>query len=170
MHFEVPSMRELPYVDGQHPPNVVGPWARQAEDIRHDHHTTGERGYFVPLVGRDHVRDMRDDWGAEVASLHSDVSRARTVNLGRTSGALNRVMSVSSRPQLSGSMPFINPAAYGSTNGGLGALQVNPSPIGTYGFRGTSAEEPWYQNPWYLGAGAAALGVGAWFLLRKKRR
>jgi LPXTG-motif cell wall-anchored protein len=28
---------------------------------------------------------------------------------------------------------------------------------------------PWYENPWYLGMGAAAIIGGVWFLTRKKR-
>lgn len=159
MSYFVPNMNDLPYVDGQHPPDVVGPWAREAQNINQAHHTTGghsrgQRGYYVPRVGRNDVGDDIHAYGRQVAQMPQEMVDARTVSLGRTSGSMNRVMAASHHIGMSGAMS------------GVGSLQVNPSPIGTYGI-GAVGGAPWYKNTWVLLGGAAALGLGAFMLLRK---
>lgn len=169
MYF-VPSMHDLPITDGRHPPDVVGPWARQARNINSAHHTT-PGGYFVPKVGRDHVGADIDAYARDVSQLHGDVQRAQTVNLslGRVSGAMSRVTSITG-PHNSGVLPNIDPRAYGSTNG-LGHLTVeDPSPLNISRYLRGVDGGAWYENTWLQVGAAVAVGLGAGYLLFHKKR
>lgn len=179
------------YAGGQHE-NVVGPWQAQAQDIHEVHRTTegggSWGGYRVPSSDSP-VHDLVGVYGQGVRQLPDEMTRSHVLSLGglgRTSGSVMRELREklpryrNGGATLSGlsGLSAINPAAFGSSSGflqgghGTGAtVYANVRDLrGIHrGFRGLGATDAWYENPWYLGAGAALIVGGVWFMTRKKR-
>lgn len=164
------------YAGGQNQ-DIAGPEQAQLMDIHQTFNTTRGNGswggYNVPGMGPNPVDGMIDSFAAGTKSMPGDVARSQVLNfsgLGRVSGSMMREVRRSPSVHGMGELgSMINPAAFGSGSGTLGLGATVYANVKQLSGRLGAVVRPWYENPWYLGAGALAIVGSVWFLTRKKR-
>lgn len=164
------------YAGGQNQ-DVAGPEQAQLMDIHERFDTTRGRGswggYYVPGQGGNPVESMVDTISTGTKAMPGDVARSQMLNfsgLGRVSGSMMREIRRS--PSVHGGLgSVINVDAFGAgaASGTLGLGGSVYANVKNLSGRLGAVDRPWYENPWYLGAGSVAIIGAVYWLTRKKR-
>lgn len=177
------SRSSVAYAGGQNQ-HMAAEQQAAAANMHQNFNTTPGRGswggYNVPGQGGNPVEGMVGAYSMGVKAMPGDVARSQMLNfsgLGRVSGSMMREIRRS--PSVHGALGSgIDPSAFGSGSGtlGLGAtVYANVNQLSGRSYRdgairlGSTSGLPWYENPWYLGGGAAVIIGAVWYLTRKKR-
>ena len=126
--------------------NIRAPWDAQADNINAANGSLPGRGVnfggYPAVSSYDPVRSMRQGYQGAADSFGPSVTNAGTLSLGRTSGGARHIRV-------------------------LGTGCTGCAAQGMYGLGAAASGASWYENPWYLGAGAVAVLGAVWFLSKK---
>jgi hypothetical protein len=127
--------------------NFQAPWMAQADNINVDNGSMGSRsinyGGYPAVSSYNPVLDMRNGYQGAANGFNARVVNADTLGLGRVSGGVRHARVV------------------------RGTGCTGCAAQGVYGLGAAADGSSWYENPWYLGAGAAAILGAVWFLTKK---